>query len=147
MDLNTGLMLASAGLVGLGLYWKECSVTAHQEDTRTANKPMNSNTAHEAMGPSLEGRGGVTLDRAYSSRVAASERNVMRPLVAHMRNRNQPVAELLNRTQVGLAEVYRRTPEKTAFMFEQRRRRPLNQGKIRDRFQVTQYVRQGNETN
>ena len=97
---------------------------------------------NEAMGPALSGRNAFML-AAFSSRAAENERNTQRPDTLMLYSKG-PVADVVSRVQAVTGYVNADVPRKTAYMFRQKNRHtPLLQGKIRNRFEVSNFVRQG----
>lgn len=135
------------GFVGLGLYFMygknaQQAQMAPQDNAllkQMVNHPMVPERAHEAMGPALEGNGGIRLDRAYSSRVAQNERNIVRPDLTTI-NKNQSAVGVVSALQGMVAKVYAKVPRKTDFVLNQARHIPTRQGRVRDHFQVVGHI-------
>lgn len=135
------LVGATVVLVGAGLYFRsQQQMSSSKQAVMAASIGIDPKQVHEAMGPALSGRDAFQFN-GYSTRTAMDERNTQRPAVSAV-PRNASADAIVSQVQKVAGAVNADVKRKTAFVYAQRRSTPLHQGKIRDRFQVTNFVRQ-----
>lgn len=144
MSSDPTLVIASGALIALGVYFmnRDKSSPINTEQVRAASMAISADQVHQAMGTGLEGRGRVMFANA-TSRGAMDERNTQRPAMWALDGpqRNGTGAQVLTNVQNVVGAVNADVPRKTAFIYDQRRRNPINQAKIRPNFQIVQTVK------
>jgi hypothetical protein len=95
----------------------------------------------EASSPSLNGiKGGPRLlERVTNNRLADSWRSSEIPALNMRRDNGVPLEEQLARAQAVTKMVYSGTMNKTYHLLNEDRPRPMTQGRIRNKFQTTNF--------
>ena len=111
--------------------------------TNASRSPIQGTNVFEAEAPSLIGAfgGGRLMERVVSTRLGQSWRDAEMPMMASMRREsNAPLDVMLARVQSGVKSVYAHTMGKTAYILDAERERPVIQGKIRQKFQIANFL-------
>lgn len=115
--------------------------------TRAGNasrSTIDPDTVLESEAPTFRGRreqGGGLMERVVSTRLAQSWRSAEMPIQAELRrSANLPLGTLLNRIQNGVQSVYSQTIAKTNYVLDSERERPVVQGRIRQKFQIPNFL-------
>lgn len=104
---------------------------------------LDSGNIRETAAPTLEGKfgGGRMLERVVSTRLARSWRSSELPhLAALKQNVHSSPEEMLTRIQWATKSAFTDSLSKTAYIFDPDRQRPVTQGKIRSKFQISNFL-------
>lgn len=155
MSNTTGvvfLVVAAAGGIYLYNISSKLSPTAMKERKKpsvyaraenASESQIVASNVREAAAPTLEGgikNSGRMLERVVSTRLAESWRNSELPGL-QFGHSNAPLDEMLVRAQSATKHVYVGTMDKLNYMFDPDRQRPIIQGRIRNKFQTTNFVK------
>ncbi|MBS0654723.1 MAG: hypothetical protein JSR46_03015 [Verrucomicrobia bacterium] len=111
--------------------------------SNASRSSIQGTSVFEAEAPSLIGKFGPgrLMERVVSTRLAQSWRDAEMPIMASMRRHsNAPLDLMLARVQAGVKSVYDQTLGKTAYILDGERERPVIQGKIRQKFQIANFL-------
>lgn len=108
-----------------------------------SRSPIQGTNVFEAESPTFIGTfgGGRLMERVVSTRLAQSWRDAEMPVMASMRRHsNAPLDVMLARVQGGVKSVYNQTLGKTAYILDSEREKGVIQGKIRQKFQIANFL-------
>lgn len=128
------------GAVGIGYYISTLN-PPEMKQANSSHMQLDQKNVFAAATPALDtGRYTRALEKAYTTRQAQMNLNADLPQLSGL-SKNLSAGRTLAEIQGRVANIYVDVHQKTDYLFSESRKRPVLQGRIREKNQVTNFLR------
>ncbi len=141
MDQSTVIGVAGiVAAVGIGYYLSN-QKPPELKQAKASRMQLDQDNVFAAATPSLDtGRYNRALEKAYTTRRAQENLNADFPQLSGL-SKNMSAGRTLSEIQGRVADIYLDVHQKTNYLFSEDKKRPVYQGNIRAKTQVTNFLR------